>query len=45
MRKKIASAEDAILMQHQILLPTSQGNERELEGELLMRSWESKGKS
>ena len=45
MRKKIASAEDAILMQHQILLPTSQGNEKELEGELLMRSQESKGKS
>lgn len=32
-------------MQHQILLPTSQGNEKELEGELLMRSWESRVKA
>ena len=45
MRKKIASADDAILMQHQILLPTSQGNERELEGDLLMRSGESRVKA
>ena len=45
MRKKIASAEDAILMQYQILLPTSQGNEKELEGELLMRSRESRVKA
>ena len=32
-------------MQHQILLPTSQGNERELERELLMRSRESRVKA
>ena len=41
MRKKLHQ----LRMQHQILLPTSQGNERELEGELLMRSRESRVKA